>query len=191
MESFTRLGADSNAFTSFTKTSYLFSTADHLSENLDLLEELVTVAHLQKSQLSEKLSNRNVNAPRWSDSRLFFTTLANLYPNTPLAADIVGSEKSFASYPTMWQNTLLLLQTCKYVFVFSWEFFDVDTVENYFLQKKLRNLEEMVVRKEKLTLQAVKETNLRMEVSSPKLAVGIRGEQVRWQQKIATVIIFC
>ena len=54
--------------------------------------------------------------------------------------------------------------------------FDVDTVENYFLQKKLRNLEEMVVRKEKLTLQAVKETDsLRMEVSSPKLAVGIRG----------------
>ncbi|MBF1111077.1 MAG: insulinase family protein, partial [Streptococcus sp.] len=45
MESFTRLGADSNAFTSFTKTSYLFSTINQLSENLDLLEELVTVAH--------------------------------------------------------------------------------------------------------------------------------------------------
>ena len=54
--------------------------------------------------------------------------------------------------------------------------FDVDTVEKYFSQKKLGDLEEMVVRKEKLTLQAVKETDsLRMEVSSPKLAVGIRG----------------
>ena len=28
------------------------------------------------------------------DSRLFFRTLANLYPETPLAADIVGTEMS-------------------------------------------------------------------------------------------------
>ncbi len=49
MAAFTRLGADSNAFTSFTKTSYLFSTIDHLLESLDLLDELVGDVHLQKS----------------------------------------------------------------------------------------------------------------------------------------------
>ena len=54
MESFTRLGADSNAFTSFTKTSYLFSTIDHLSENLDLLEELVTVAHFTEESVERE-----------------------------------------------------------------------------------------------------------------------------------------
>ena len=180
MESFTRLGADSNAFTSFTKTSYLFSTIDHLSENLDLLEELVTVAHFTEESVEREREIIQQEREMYQDdpdSRLFFATLANLYPNTPLAADIVGSEKSINNIQL---NDLKDNFTAFYkpvnMSLFLVGNFDVDTVENYFSQKKLRNLEDMVVRKEKLTLQAVKETDsLRMEVSSPKLAIGIRG----------------
>ncbi|WP_173259331.1 pitrilysin family protein [Streptococcus sp. 5905] len=180
MESFTRLGADSNAFTSFTKTSYLFSTIDHLSENLDLLEELVTVAHFTEQSVDREREIIQQEREMYQDdpdSRLFFATLANLYPNTPLAADIVGSEKSINNIQL---NDLKDNFTAFYkpvnMSLFLVGNFDVDTVEKYFSQKKLRNLEDMVVRKEKLTLQAVKETDsLRMEVSSPKLAVGIRG----------------
>ena len=180
MESFTRLGSDSNAFTSFTKTSYLFSTIDHLSENLDLLEELVTVAHFTEESIEREREIIQQEREMYQDdpdSRLFFATLANLYPNTPLAADIVGSEKSINNIQL---NDLKDNFTDFYkpvnMSLFLVGNFDVDTVEKYFSQKKLGNLEEMVVRKEKLTLQAVKETDsLRMEVSSPKLAVGIRG----------------
>ena len=180
MESFTRLGADSNAFTSFTKTSYLFSTIDHLSENLDLLEELVTVAHFTEDSVEREREIIQQEREMYQDdpdSRLFFATLANLYPNTPLATDIVGSEKSINNIQL---NNLKDNFTAFYkpvnMSLFLVGNFDVDTVEKYFSQKKLGNLEEMLVRKEKLTLQAVKETDsLRMEVSSPKLAVGIRG----------------
>ena len=180
MESFTRLGADSNAFTSFTKTSYLFSTIDHLSENLDLLEELVTVAHFTEESVEREREIIQQEREMYQDdpdSRLFFATLANLYPNTPLATDIVGSEKSINNIQL---NDLKYNFTAFYkpvnMSLFLVGNFDVDTVEKYFSQKKLGNLEEMLVRKEKLTLQAVKETDsLRMEVSSPKLAVGIRG----------------
>ena len=180
MESFTRLGADSNAFTSFTKTSYLFSTIDHLSENLDLLEELVTVAHFTEESVEREREIIQQEREMYQDdpdSRLFFATLANLYPNTPLAADIVGSEKSINNIQLNdLKNNFTAFYKPVNMSLFLVGNFDVDTVENYFLQKKLRNLEEMVVRKEKLTLQAVKETDsLRMEVSSPKLAVGIRG----------------
>ena len=180
MESFTRLGADSNAFTSFTKTSYLFSTIDHLSENLDLLEELVTVAHFTEESVEREREIIQQEREMYQDdpdSRLFFATLANLYPNTPLATDIVGSEKSINNIQL---NDLKDNFTAFYkpvnMSLFLVGNFDVDTVEKYFSQKKLGDLEEIVVRKEKLTLQAVKETDsLRMEVSSPKLAVGIRG----------------
>ena len=180
MESFTRLGADSNAFTSFTKTSYLFSTIDHLSENLDLLEELVTVAHFTEESVEREREIIQQEREMYQDdpdSRLFFATLANLYPNTPLAADIVGSEKSINNIQLNdLKNNFTAFYKPVNMSLFLVGNFDVDTVENYFLQKKLRNLEEMVVRKEKLTLQAVKETDsLWMEVSSPKLAVGIRG----------------
>ena len=180
MESFTRLGADSNAFTSFTKTSYLFSTIDHLSENLDLLEELVTVAHFTEESVEREREIIQQEREMYQDdpdSRLFFATLANLYPNTPLAADIVGSEKSINNIQLNdLKNNFTAFYKPVNMSLFLVGNFDVDAVEKYFSQKKLRNLEEMVVRKEKLTLQAVKETDsLRMEVSSPKLAVGIRG----------------
>ena len=180
MESFTRLGADSNAFTSFTKTSYLFSTIDQLSENLDLLEEMVTVAHFTEESVEREKEIIQQEREMYQDdpdSRLFFATLANLYPNTPLAADIVGSEKSINNIQLNdLKNNFTAFYKPVNMSLFLVGNFDVDTVEKYFSQKKLRNLEEMVVRKEKLTLQAVKETDsLRMEVSSPKLAVGIRG----------------
>ena len=180
MESFTRLGADSNAFTSFTKTSYLFSTIDHLSENLDLLEELVTVAHFTEESVEREREIIQQEREMYQDdpnSRLFFATLANLYPNTPLAADIVGSEKSINNIQLNdLKNNFTDFYKPVNMSLFLVGNFDVGTVEKYFSQKKLRNLEEMVLRKEKLTLQAVKETDsLRMEVSSPKLAVGIRG----------------
>ena len=180
MESFTRLGADSNAFTSFTKTSYLFSTIDHLSENLDLLEELVTVAHFTEESVEREREIIQQEREMYQDdpdSRLFFATLANLYPNTPLATDIVGSEKSINNIQLNdLKNNFTAFYKPVNMSLFLVGNFDVDTVEKYFSQKKLRNLEEMVVRKEKLTLQAVKETDsLWMEVSSPKLAVGIRG----------------
>ena len=180
MESFTRLGADSNAFTSFTKTSYLFSTIDQLSENLDLLEELVTVAHFTEESVEREREIIQQEREMYQDdpdSRLFFATLANLYPGTPLATDIVGSEKSINNIQLNdLKNNFTAFYKPVNMSLFLVGNFDVDTVEKYFSQKKLGNLEEMLVRKEKLTLQAVKETDsLRMEVSSPKLAVGIRG----------------
>ena len=180
MESFTRLGADSNAFTSFTKTSYFFSTIDHLSENLDLLEELVTVAHFTEESVEREREIIQQEREMYQDdpdSRLFFATLANLYPNTPLAADIVGSEKSINNIQLNdLKNNFTAFYKPVNMSLFLVGNFDVDTVENYFSQKKLRNLDDMVVRKERLALQPVKETDsLRMEVSSPKLAIGIRG----------------
>ena len=180
MESFTRSGADSNAFTSFTKTSYLFSTIDHLSENLDLLEELVTVAHFTEESVEREREIIQQEREMYQDdpdSRLFFATLANLYPNTPLAADIVGSEKSINNLQLSdLKDNFTAFYKPVNMSLFLVGNFDVGAVEKYFSQKKLRKLEEMVVRKEKLTLQAVKETDsLRMEVSSPKLAVAIRG----------------
>ena len=180
MESFTRLGADSNAFTSFTKTSYLFSTIDHLSENLDLLEELVTVAHFTEESVEREREIIQQEREMYQDdpdSRLFFATLANLYPNTPLAADIVGSEKSINNIQLNdLKNNFTAFYKPVNMSLFLVGNFDVDAIGKYFSQKKFRNLEDMVVNKEKLALQPVKETDsLRMEVSSPKLAVGIRG----------------
>ena len=180
MAAFTRLGADSNAFTSFTKTSYLFSTIDHLLENLDLLDELVGDVHFtEESVLREQaiIQQEREMYQDDPDSRLFFATLANLYPDTPLATDIVGSKKSISEIQVsnLKENFTEFYKPVN-MSLFLAGNIDVKVVEEYFSKKEKKTLEQFTVTKEKLPLQPVKQTDsLRMEVSSPKLAVAIRG----------------
>ena len=180
MAAFTRLGADSNAFTSFIKTSYLFSTIDHLLENLDLLDELVGDVHFtEESVLREQdiIQQEREMYQDDLDSRLFFATLANLYPDTPLATDIVGSEKSISEIQVsnLKENFTDFYKPVN-MSLFLVGNIDAKVVEEYFSKKEKKTLEQFTVTKEKLPLQPVKQTDsLRMEVSSPKLAVAIRG----------------
>ena len=182
MSAFTSLGADSNAFTSFTKTNYLFSATDHLLENLDLLDELVTSAHFTEASILREQDIIQQEREMYQDdpdSCLFFSTLANLYPGTPLATDIVGSEESISQINlTNLQENFTRFYKPVNTSLFLVGNFDVERVQDYFERKEVENLNVQEVSKEKLLLQNVKQTDsMRMEVSSPKLAIGIRGSR--------------
>ncbi|MFZ2558160.1 MAG: pitrilysin family protein, partial [Lactococcus raffinolactis] len=97
MNFFGTLGANSNAFTSFTRTSYLFSTMENVEPNVELLLDFVqepyfTQASVEKEQgiITQEIQMYQDDA----DFRLFFGLLQNLYPESPLAADIAGTPKS-------------------------------------------------------------------------------------------------
>ena len=182
MSAFTSLGADSNAFTSFTKTSYLFSATDHFLENLELLDELVTSAHFTEDSILREQDIIQQEREMYQDdpdSCLFFSTLANLYPGTPLATDIVGSEESISQINlTNLQENFTRFYKPVNMSLFLVGNFDVDQVQDYFERKELEDLDVQEVAREKFVLQAVKQTDsMRMEVSSPKLAIGIRGKR--------------
>lgn len=182
MSVFTSLGADSNAFTSFTKTNYLFSSTDYLLENLDLLDELVTSAHFTEASILREQDiiqqEREIYQDN-PDSCLFFSTLANLYPGTPLATDIVGSEESISKINlTNLQENFARFYKPVNMSLFLVGDFDVEKVQDYFERKKLKDLDVQELAREKFVLQPVKQTDsMRMEVSSPKLAIGIRGKR--------------
>ena len=182
MSAFTSLGADSNAFTSFTKTNYLFSATDHFLENLDLLDELVTSAQFTEDSILREQDIIQQEREMYQDdpdSCLFFSTLANLYPGTPLATDIVGSEESISQINlTNLQENFTRFYKPVNMSLFLVGNFDVDQVQDYFERKELEDLDVKEVAREKLVLQDVNQTDsMRMEVSSPKLAIGIRGKQ--------------
>lgn len=182
MSAFTSLGADSNAFTSFTKTSYLFSATDHFLENLDLLDELVTSAHFTEDSILREQDIIQQEREMYQDdpdSCLFFSTLANLYPGTPLATDIVGSEESISQINlTNLQENFTRFYKPVNMSLFLVGNFDVDQVQDYFERKELEDLDVQELAKEKFVLQPVKQIDsMRMEVSSPKLAIGVRGKQ--------------
>ena len=182
MSAFTSLGADSNAFTSFTKTNYLFSATDHFLENLDLLDELVTSAHFTEDSILREQDIIQQEREMYQDdpdSCLFFSTLANLYPGTPLATDIVGSEESISQINlTNLQENFTRFYKPVNMSLFLVGNFDVDQVQDYFESKELKDLDVQEVAREKFVLQDVKQTDsMRMEVSSPKLAIGVRGKR--------------
>ena len=178
MAAFTKLGADSNAFTSFTNTSYLFSTSDNVAECLDLLDELVTCFNVTEESVEREKDIIQQEREMYQDdpdSCLFFKTLANLYPATPLASDIVGTEDSiedisledlrdnFDEFYTPVNSQIFLVGN-----------FDLELIQNYFLQKDVGGC---IVQnpKEPIALHPVKKVeSIRMDVASPKLAIGVR-----------------
>ncbi|HGQ1087449.1 TPA: M16 family metallopeptidase [Streptococcus pneumoniae] len=191
MSAFTSLGADSNAFTSFTKTNYLFSATDYFLENLDLLDELVTSAHFTEASILTEQDIIQQEREMYQDdpdSCLFFSTLANLYPGTPLAnlypgtplaTDIVGSEESISQINlTNLQENFTKFYKPVNMSLFLVGNFDVERVQDYFESKELKDSDFQEVAREKLFLQPVKPTDsMRIEVSSPKLAIGVRGKR--------------
>jgi len=179
MVAFTKLGVDSNAFTSFTNTSYLFSTSDNVAECLDLLDELVTSFNITEESVEREKDIIQQEREMYQDdpdSCLFFKTLANLYPETPLASDIVGTEDSiedisledlrdnFDEFYTPVNSQIFLVGN-----------FDLELMQNYFSQKDVGGC---IVQnpKEPIALNPVKKVeSIRMDVASPKLAIGVRA----------------
>ena len=178
MAAFTKLGADSNAFTSFTNTSYLFSTSDNVAECLDLLDELVTSFNITEESAEREKDIIQQEREMYQDdpdSCLFFKTLANLYPETPLASDIVGTEDSieditledlrdnFDEFYTPVNSQIFLVGN-----------FDLELIQNYFSQMDVGGC-IVQNQKEPIALHPVKKVeSIRMDVASPKLAIGVR-----------------
>ena len=183
MAAFTELGAESNAFTSFTNTSYLFSTSENVLECLDLLEELVTTFNMTEESVEREKDIIQQEREMYQDdpdSCLFFNTLANLYPESPLASDIVGSENSIDA---------ICLEDLKENFkefyrpvnsnIFLVGNFKLELLEDYFTKNSYLQEKKYEFKREQISLHPVKTTeSLRMDVASPKLAIGIRGNKV-------------
>lgn len=99
MDKFSRLGAESNAYTSFTQTVYLFSCTDQFDDNFKLLVDFVQNPYLtdenvekEKGIIGQEIKMYNDNA----DWRVFFNLLNALYVNHPVKIDIAGTVESIA-----------------------------------------------------------------------------------------------
>ena len=178
MAAFTKLGADSNAFTSFTNTSYLFSTSDNVAECLDLLDELVTCFNVTEESVEREKDIIQQEREMYQDdpdSCLFFKTLANLYPESPLASDIVGTENSIEDIRLEdLRDNFDEFYTPVNSHVFLVGNFDLGLIQSYFSNRHIGEQITKTVR-EKIALHPVKEVeSIRMDVASPKLAIGVR-----------------
>lgn len=183
-QQFGRQGASANAFTSFTKTSYLFSTTDQVELNLKTLLDFVQEPYFTEETVEKEKGIIGQEIQMYLDDsnwRLFFGILGNLYPKHPLHIDIAGTVESID------EITAEDLYTCYNTFYHpsNMSLFVVGKMEPEEMMTFIRENQA-----EKTFAQAVpirrhfpqetaedilKESSIEMPISRSKVIVGLKG----------------
>ncbi|CAM3426414.1 pitrilysin family protein [Aeromicrobium ponti] len=98
-QQFSKQGASANAFTSFTRTAYLFSSTSNVEKNLETLIDFVQEPYFtektvekEKGIIGQEITMYDDN-PDW---RLYFGLIENMYKNHPVKIDIAGTIESIS-----------------------------------------------------------------------------------------------
>ncbi|MEG1502779.1 EF-P 5-aminopentanol modification-associated protein YfmH [Enterococcus sp. 22-H-5-01] len=183
-QKFGEQGASANAFTSFTKTSYLFSTTDQLELNLETLLDFVQVPYFTQESVQKEQGIIGQEIQMYQDDpswQQFFAILKNMYPNHPLHIDIAGTVESIA------EITAEDLYTCYNTFYHpsNMTLFVVGKLEPEELMTFIRKNQaekdfvkpEPIKRRfpQELTSDIIKQSDAKMPITIPKAIVGIKG----------------
>lgn len=186
-QQFSKQGASANAFTSFTRTAYLFSSTENVTKNLLTLLDFVQYPYFtdetvekEKGIIDQEITMYDDN-PDW---RLYFGTIENMYKNHPVKIDIAGTKDSIAvitkemlyeCYETFYHPSNMIL------FVVG----PVDPqdilmlVEQNQAEKTFTDQQkiERIIADEQQEV-AVKNSVIEMNVQRPKCFVGIKGANI-------------
>jgi predicted Zn-dependent peptidase len=185
-QQFSKQGASANAFTSFTRTAYLFSSTTNVERNLETLIDFVQDPYFtektvekEKGIIGQEITMYDDN-PDW---RLYFGVIQNMYKNHPVKIDIAGTIESitpitkdmlYQCYNTFYHPSNMLL-------------FVVGSVDPEQIMNQIRSnqeekeYEKMPEIKRKFEDEpetvAEKKQVLKMNVQSPKCLVGLKAPE--------------
>ncbi|WP_314064014.1 EF-P 5-aminopentanol modification-associated protein YfmH [uncultured Vagococcus sp.] len=181
---FGKQGASANAFTSFTRTSYLFSSTGQVAKNMETLLDFVQGPYFTKETVDKEKGIIGQEIQMYQDDanwRLFFGIISNLYPKHPLHIDIAGTIESigeitaedlYLCYNTFYHpSNMNLLVVGK-----------MDPEEMMALIRENQGAKEFPAAapiERRFPVEdgsdIIKESQLKMPVSRPKGIVGIKG----------------
>ncbi|WMJ23329.1 pitrilysin family protein [Paludicola sp. MB14-C6] len=96
---FAKTGASANAYTSFDKTCYLFSTTDNFAESLKALVGFVQSPYFTEETVKKEQGIIGQEIKMYEDDpnwRVFFNLLVAMYHNNPVRIDIAGTVDSIS-----------------------------------------------------------------------------------------------
>src|SRR5699024_3921007 len=176
-------GASPNAYTSFTKTAYLFSTTKKTIENVTTLLDFVQDPYFSHASVEKEKGIIGQEIKMYDDQpdwQAFMGAIKNMYPNHPVHIDIAGTVDSIADI------TKDHLYTCYHTFYHPSNMvlcvavnFDendmMQTIEENQSAKTFKETEPIQREyPEESTAVAVKENTIHMPVMIPKVTVGIK-----------------
>ncbi|MFD1862498.1 EF-P 5-aminopentanol modification-associated protein YfmH [Planococcus chinensis] len=186
-QQFSQQGASANAFTSFTRTAYLFSATDKVTENVETLLDFVQSPYFtektvekEKGIIAQEITMYD-DQPDW---RLYFGMIENLYENHPVKIDIAGTVESiqkitaehlYTCYNTFYHPSNMMLFIVGSVEPESM----IEFIKNNQMQKTFEEPKEIVrIYPDEPAEAAIKERTLEMSVQKPKVFVGIKPENL-------------
>ncbi|NRD78905.1 insulinase family protein [Bacillus sp. BRMEA1] len=104
-QQFSRQGASANAFTSFTRTAYLFSSTNDVEKNLETLIDFVQDPYFSEKTVEKEKGIIGQEITMYDDNpdwRLYFGLIQNLYQNHPVKIDIAGTIESISHITKDW-----------------------------------------------------------------------------------------
>ncbi|MBB1063074.1 EF-P 5-aminopentanol modification-associated protein YfmH [Limosilactobacillus fastidiosus] len=183
---FGKLGADSNAFTSFTQTSYLFSTTSHVHESLDVLLDFVQEPYFTEQTVNKEQGIIGQEIKMYEDDaswRLYLGILGNLYPHDPMHIDIAGTVESISkitpeylmeTYKTFYQPSNMNLVLAGNL--------NPDEIVNWVTQNQNQRQFLPAIKPNRIfnlndptAHDVIPFRSLTMDVARPKVIVGLRG----------------
>ena len=190
LQEFSKLGANANAYTGFSQTSYLFSTAEEVLPALELLQTFVGQTAFSEDSVEKEKDIITQEIELYQDdpdSRLYNEILASLYPHSPLETDIAGSRDSIQDITVQFlQENFQAFYQPRNMHLFLVGSFDIEAVwqQIQVLQAK-KEPSNLQVQGSPLPHHPVKgHASIQMEVASPKLAIGIRGTRQLTEESI-------
>ncbi|MBM4763901.1 pitrilysin family protein [Bacillus sp. B15-48] len=183
-QQFSRQGASANAFTSFTRTAYLFSSTSNVEKNLETLMDFVQEPYFtektvekEKGIIGQEITMYDDN-PDW---RLYYGIIENMYESHPVKIDIAGTKETishitkdmlYECYNTFYHPSNMLL-------------FVVGSIDPKEIMKQIKvnqAKKEYTVKPEierrfdpEIEHVAKKKHVLKMNVQTPKCLVGIKA----------------
>ncbi|MEE1132119.1 MAG: pitrilysin family protein [Caryophanon sp.] len=189
-QKFSELGASANAFTSFTRTAYLFSGTNHIYDSTKTLLDFVQQPYFTEETVNKEKGIIGQEITMYDDQpdwRQYFGTIENMYHHHPVKIDIAGTietidgitaEHLYTCYNTFYHPSNMLL-------------FVIGAVEPQEMMDFIRNdqankefAEPTPLNRhfdEEPTTVAVKERTLHMDVQKPKVMLGLKAKTVDLQ----------
>lgn len=182
-QKFSSQGASANAFTSFTRTAYLFSATSNIKENTETLIDFVQAPYFTEQTVEKEKGIIGQEIRMYDDNpdwRVYFGLIENLYKKHPVKIDIAGTVESIA------EITKDHLYTCFETFYHpvNMTLFIVGPVEPKEMMAFVRENQAKKSFPDPIPVErrfpeepaeaAVKHRDLQMSVNTPKCEVGMK-----------------
>ena len=148
-ELYAKTGASGNAYTSFDRTSYLFSCTDNFYDSLSILLDFVQKPYFTEATVQKEQGIIGQEIRMYDDDgqwRVFFNVLTAMYKNHPVKIDIAGTVESIS------QITADLLYECYNTF-YNLHNMTLSIAGNFDVDKALGVCDEHLKQSEPLSIE--------------------------------------